>query len=169
MESITPTDALNLLHPLSCVLVISNGKDDKPNGMTASWFFQTSFDPPKIAVSIGKARYSYNLIKESKEFVIAIPNKDLERVVLAFGNTTGKEVDKFKETGVKTSKAQYVNVPLIADATINHECKLAEVIDTGDHSIFVGDVVASWINKDKKVLMNMGKPGGKRLFEEFDY
>ncbi|RLE42730.1 hypothetical protein DRJ48_02865, partial [Candidatus Woesearchaeota archaeon] len=52
-------------------------------------------------------------------------------------------------------------------ATINFECKLFKEVDSGDHIIFIGKIVASYINKDKKVLLNMKKVDGKRIFEEF--
>ncbi len=168
MKEITPTEGLNILHPLLCTLVICTDRDGKPTGMTASWFSQVSFDPPRIMVSIGKERYTYNPLKENKEFVVAIPNKDLENTALVFGTTSGRDMDKFKETRVKTTKGKYVNAPLLTDATINHECRVTGIFDAGDHDIFLADVVASWVNEGKKVLMNLGKDGnGKRIFEEF--
>ena len=167
MKPISPTKALDKLHPLQCVFVVSVDEKGKPNGMTASWFFQTSFEPPMVAVAIGKDRFTYSLIKDSKEFVIAIPNKKLIKTALIFGHTSGKDTDKFEKSGVKTAKAKCIRSPLIAEATLNYECKVVNMIDTGDHSIFIGEVVASWINENEKVLMNMGRTDGKRLFEEF--
>jgi flavin reductase (DIM6/NTAB) family NADH-FMN oxidoreductase RutF len=167
MHNIDPTEALNKFIPLPCVFVISADETGKPSGMMASWFTQTSFDPVLVAVSVGKQRYTHSLIKASREFVIAVPNKKLEKAVLLFGNTSGKDTDKFKESGVSTAKGECLDLPLLADATMNYECKLVDVFDTGDHSIFVGKVAAAWVNDGQKVLINMGKPDGKRLFEEF--
>lgn len=167
MKEISPQEALGHFLPLPCVFVISVDKKGKPSGMIASWVIQTSFVPPLIAVSVGKTRHTNNLIEESKEFVIAIPNKDLEEAVKFFGSKSGRNIDKFEETNLKTEKSKYVKPPLIAEATLNYECKLLEKVDTGDHSIFIGEVVASWINKGKKVLLNMGRVGGERVFGEF--
>ena len=66
-----------------------------------------------------------------------------------------------------TSKAKCVDLPLLSDATLNFECKSEKEVDCGDHFLFIGKVVASWINGDKKVLMNMGKKDGERIFQEF--
>lgn len=167
MQRISPEQALDRLRPLSCVYVISINKQGKPSGMIASWVIQTSFDPPLIAVSIGKTRFTYNLIKESKEFVIAVPNEKLKEAIRVFGLKSGANIDKFKETNLKTKKAKFIKSPLLTDATINYECKLLKRVDTGDHSIFIGEVVASWINEGRKILMNMGKVNGKRVFKEF--
>lgn len=167
MKMISSEEALDRFYPLSCVYVISTNKQGEPSGMVASWFIQTSFDPPLVAVSIGKSRLTYNLVKESKEFVIAVPNEKLKEVIRVFGRKSGRDVNKFKETNLKTKKAKFVKSPLLEDATFNYECELLKIVDTGDHSIFIGKVVASWINEKKKVLMNMGKVNGKRIFKEF--
>jgi len=167
MQKFAIERALDRFLPLSCVYVLSANKQGEPSGMIASWVIQTSFDPPLIAVSIGKTRFTYNLIKESKEFVIAVPNETLKDAIRIFGLKSGKTINKFKETKLKTKKASFVESPLLADATINYECKLLQIVDTGDHSIFIGAVVAAWINENKKVLLNMGKVNGKRIFKEF--
>jgi flavin reductase (DIM6/NTAB) family NADH-FMN oxidoreductase RutF len=167
MEKASLEQALDRFLPLSCVYVISVNAQGEPSGMIASWVIQTSFNPPLIAVSIGKTRFTYNLIKDSKEFVIAVPNEKLKEAIRIFGLKSGANINKFKETNLKTKKASFVKSPLLADATINYECKLLQIVDTGDHSIFIGEVMAAWMNKNKKVLLNMGKVKGKRIFKEF--
>ena len=120
-----------------------------------------------IAVSVNKANYTHDLITGSKQFVIAAANKGMEKAVLYFGNTSGRDVDKFKATGLKTQKGEAVGLPILSDASINFECKLVNSVETGEHTIFIGEVVAAWRDNNKKVLMYMGKQPGKRLFEEF--
>jgi len=99
--------------------------------------------------------------------VVAVPNKSLEQPLLFFGSHHGNEVDKFKETNIETMKASKTKTPLLKDATINMECELTQEIETGDHYIFVGEVVVAHINPDKKVLLNMKKIDNKRVFGEF--
>ena len=83
-----------------------------------------------------------------------------------FGTTTGKEVDKFKESGIEIEPAKYVKVPLLKEATFNFECKLYKEIEAGDHFVFIGEILASYWNEGKKVMFNMGKKDGKRVFQE---
>ena len=167
MEEISNPTAFSKLKPENVIFVISVDKDGKPSGMVAGWSMKCSSDPPLFAVTLQKTGNTQRLIRESKEFVIAVPNKGLEKELLFFGTTHGNEVDKFKKTGIKTEKAKHIKSPLIKDATINFECKLEKEVDAGDHIIFIGRVLASYLNKDKKVLLNMGSFEGKRIFEEF--
>lgn len=167
MEEVSAEEAFSRLKPERCVFVISVDKNSKPNGMIAGWHMKCSAEPPLFAVSLKKTGNTKSLIRESGEFVIAVPNKELEKEVLFFGSTQGNEMDKFQRTGIETLKAKCVKSPLIKKATMNFECRLEKEVDSGDHVIFIGRVLASYVGKGKKVLMNMGKVKGKRVFEEF--
>jgi len=167
MEEILPTEALAKFKPESCVFVISINGDGKPNGMIAGWNMRCSNDPPLLAVALSKRGYTHKLIRESKEFVIAVPNKELEDELMFFGTHHGDKFDKFKETGIETVKGKVVNSPLLKKATINFECQLEKEVDVGDHLLFIGKVVAAYYDKSKKVLIYMRKREGKRVLEEF--
>jgi flavin reductase (DIM6/NTAB) family NADH-FMN oxidoreductase RutF len=167
MQEVSSEEAFDKFKPESCVFVISIDEKGKPSGMIAGWNMKCSFEPPMFAVSLQKAGYTHKLIQQSKEFVIAVPNKDLQKELEFFGSTHGDQIDKFEETKIEIAKAKFVKSPLIENATINFECKLEKEVDSGDHIIFIGKVLASYINKDKKILLNMKKVDGRRIFEEF--
>jgi flavin reductase (DIM6/NTAB) family NADH-FMN oxidoreductase RutF len=167
IKKVSSQKALDIFHPQICAFVISVGKHGKPSGMVASWNMRCSSDPSLFAVALSKKGYTHKLIQQSKEFVIAVPNKELEKEVEFFGSTHGNKVDKFKKTGLETIKAKYLRTPLIKEATINLECKLAKEVDLGNNIIFIGKVLAAYINpKRKKILLNMGIIKGKRIFKE---
>ncbi|MFH0987065.1 MAG: flavin reductase family protein [Candidatus Micrarchaeota archaeon] len=166
MKEVSAGEAFSKFKPESCVFVISADKTGKPSGMIAGWNMKCSSEPPMFAVSLQKRGYTHKLIQQSGEFVIAVPNKKLEKEVIFFGTKHGNEVDKFKESKIAPAKAKFVKLPLIKDATVNFECKLEKEIDSGDHIIFIGKILASYIN-DSKILLNMGKTAGNRIFEEF--
>ncbi len=167
MKQVPVQVAFEKFKPESCVFVISADKNGKPSGMIAGWNMKCSSEPPMFAVSLWKGGYTHKLIQQSKEFVIAVPNKELEKELEFFGSTHGNEVDKFKETKIRIEKAKFVKPPLIKNATVNFECKLEKKVDCGDHIIFIGKILASYAGKNKKVLLNMRKVAGKRIFEEF--
>jgi flavin reductase (DIM6/NTAB) family NADH-FMN oxidoreductase RutF len=167
MKQVSPKEAFNKFKPESCVFVISVDKKGKPSGMVAGWNMKCSIKPPLFAVALWKKGYTHKLIRQSKEFVIAVPNKKLQKAVEFFGTTHGDKVDKFKITKIEILKSKYLKSPLIKDATINFECKLEREIDSGDHIIFIGKILAAYINPKKKVLLNMKKVGRKRIFKEF--
>ncbi len=167
MKKTTIKASLDKLKPESCAFVISTDIGGKPSGMIAGWTMKCSSEPPLYAVALSKRGYTQNLIRTSKEFVVAIPNKDLEEEVKLFGSTHGNIVDKFAESKIETFAAEFVKSPLIKDATVNMECKLFKEVDAGDHYIFIGEVVAGYVDNEKKMLFNLGKIDGKRLLEEF--
>ncbi len=167
MKEIITTDAFNLFKPENCIFVLSVEADGHPSGMTACWQMKCSHEPPLMAISLFKSGYTHKLIKESKEFVIAVPNKSQENDLLYFGSNHGDKVDKFKETGIETLPAKYLKTPLLKNASMNFECVLEKEVDSGDHIIFIGRVVAAHVDEGKKILLNMKKENGQRVFEEY--
>lgn len=167
MQKILPQDLLSKFKPKSCVFVISVDESGKPSGMIAAWHMQCSVDPALFAVSLSKGGNTHKLIQQSKEFVVAVANKELETAVVLFGSTHGYEIDKFSESGIETDVAEFIKSPLIKKATLNFECELFKEVECGDHFIFIGKVLAGYYNEGKKVLFNTGKVNGKRMFEEF--
>ena len=166
MKQIVPKEAFRKISPYSFVFVISHDKG-KPNGMVAAWYMKCSYDPPMMLVSLSKRGNTQKLIRKSKEFVIAVPNKKLIKEVDYFGSISGREVDKFKETGIKTTPAAVVKAPLLAEATLNFELKLNKEVDLGDHILFIGDVVKAYHSEGKRVLFQVDKVSGEREFKEF--
>jgi flavin reductase (DIM6/NTAB) family NADH-FMN oxidoreductase RutF len=119
-----------------------------------------------VAISIGKTRYSHDLIKKSKEFVVVFPNSKMVEEMLYCGTHSGRNVDKFKEAGLKIKKAKFVKPPLIEDCILNLECKVVNSLDTGDHTIFIGQVIAAHYKEGKILLEFDGGFGGLKEFRE---
>lgn len=166
MQKYNIKEVFESFKPESCVFVISIDKNGRPSGMIAGWNMKCSTDPPLFAVSLSKKGYTHKLISQSKEFVIAVPNMDLKNELELFGSTHGDKIDKFQTTQIETAKSRYVKSPLIKNATINFECLLEKEIEAGDHIIFIGKIVMSYLNQNKKILFNMGKIDNNRMFEE---
>lgn len=168
MKSVTFSKAFEKFNPENVVFVISfDSKNDRVSGMIASWCTFCSFDPPLIAVALWEKGYTHRLIEDTKEFVVAVPSESLREAIEIFGEKHGDEIDKFKLAKVVIEDAKFVKPPLLAEATINFECKLEKKIKTGDHFLFIGKIVASYINEDKKVLLSFGKRNSKWVFKEF--
>ncbi|MDP1834027.1 MAG: flavin reductase family protein [Candidatus Moranbacteria bacterium] len=167
MKEVNIKEAFDAFKPESCVFVISVDEHERPSGMIAGWNMKCSMEPALFAVSLSKKGHTHKLIQQSKEFVVAVPNKDLEKEVIFFGTAHGNETDKFNETGIETAKSSLIKPPLIKMATINFECILEKEVDSGDHIIFIGKILKSYVNQDKKVLLDMKKVDDIRVFEEF--
>jgi flavin reductase (DIM6/NTAB) family NADH-FMN oxidoreductase RutF len=105
-------------------------------------------NPPMLVFAIRKERYSYKLLEETKEFVVNIAGVDLAAQVLYCGRKSGKDVDKFKATGLTIGKAKKVSAPVVSECAAHIECRVAEIIPKGDHALVIGEVLAAYVRKD---------------------
>ena len=140
-----------LLAPLPAVLVsCSDGKQD--NIITIAWVGILSSKPARLYVSVRPERFSYDLIKNSGQFVVNLVPHNLVATCDFCGIRSGRDVDKFKEMGFTKGKAQQVDVPLIEQCPVNLECKVFDAIDSGSHTIFMADIVA--VDVDESLMEN---------------
>lgn len=145
---ISPSSGYKLLHPMHTVLVSCVGKSGKPNIITLAWAMPTSISPPLVAISIRPERHSYTLIEESKEFVVNIPTMKILKETLFCGRRSGRDHDKFQETGLTPSPARKVKPPVIKECIAYLECKLYSEFATGDHTILIGKIVEAYADKE---------------------
>ena len=141
------------LYPLPAVMV-SCGNMEKSNVITVAWTGILNTDPALVYISVRPSRYSYNLIKESGEFVINLTTKDLAYATDWCGVKTGEKFDKFKEMKLTKEKAKFVNCPMIKESPVSVECKVKEIKELGTHHMFVAEVLA--INADDKYIDEKG-------------
>ncbi len=142
MKRVDISEAWARKYPEQVACAVSLDEDGRATIIALGWAMPTSIKPPLVAISVGHTRYSHECIEKSGEFVLAFPNEHQADAVLFCGTKSGRDVDKFKESGFNPVKADLVEPPLIEDAVINLECKLVGSHRTGDHTIFVGEIVA---------------------------
>ena len=121
-------------------LVTTIDRANRPNVATFAWIISTSHDPELVAVSVSRKHYTYESLTE--EFVINLPTRELLEQVWAVGTRSGRNVDKFQATGLTPIPAVVVKPPRIAECPTHVECRIVDKVDTGDHTIFIGEVVA---------------------------
>ncbi len=139
--------AYRLLHPRHVVMASCIDKTGGANIVTLAWSIPTSFDPPLVAISVSPRRYSHRLIEETKEFVVNVPTIEIAGETLFCGRVSGREHDKFKEAPLTALPAKKVQAPIIKECVAHLECKLVQKITTGDHTIFIGEVLAAHVNE----------------------
>lgn len=142
------SSAHRLLYPKKVALVTCSDSRGKANIITLALFMPTSFSPPMVAISVRLGRYSHKLIQETGEFVINIPTMNIVRKTLLCGRMTGKEHDKFKEAHLTPAPAKMVKPPIIEECVAHLECRLRQQTTTGDHTLFIGEVLAAYANED---------------------
>jgi len=132
----------NMLYPLPVVMVSVADNNGKNNIITLAWVGTVCSEPPMVSVSVRPERYSYNIIKETGEFVINLTTKELAFATDYCGVKSGRDIDKFKEMHLTPVPADKVRAPLIGESPVNIECKVKQIIPLGSHDMFIADVLA---------------------------
>lgn len=143
-----------LLAPVPPAL-ISCACGDKDNLITIAWTGILNTTPAKTYISVRPERYSYNLIKESGEFVINLPSQHIVRSIDFCGVRSGRDTDKFKACRLTREKASQVGCPMVAESPVSIECKVTEIVPLGTHHMFIADIVA--VNIDERYIDEKGK------------
>lgn len=129
------------INPVPAVLV-SCGTMDKSNILTVAWTGTINSDPAMCYISVRPTRYSYNIIKESGEFVINLTTEELAKATDWCGCRTGSKFDKFKEMNLTKEKANFVKCPLIKESPVSIECKVKVIKELGSHHMFIAEVLS---------------------------
>ena len=140
-------------YPIPAVMV-SCGNMEKSNIITVAWTGVINSDPAMVYISVRQSRYSYNIIKETKEFAINLTTKDLAYATDWCGVKSGKDVDKFKEMHLTKQKAEFIKCPLIKESPVSIECKVEKIIELGSHTMFMARVLS--IDVDEKYIDEKG-------------
>ncbi len=129
-----------MLNPVPAVMV-SCGHGAEKNIITAAWTGIINSNPPMAYVSVRKCRHSHHLIAESGEFVINLTTEELAHATDYCGVKSGRDVDKWKETGLTPEPAEQVNCPMIAESPVNLECRVTEVKEYPSHDMFIAEIL----------------------------
>jgi flavin reductase (DIM6/NTAB) family NADH-FMN oxidoreductase RutF len=110
---------------ISCV-----GRDGRANLITVSWwlfgwFYHAS---PVSVIAIRRDRFSYHLLEEVPEFVVAVPGRELRQAVDYCGSHSGANGDKFAATGLTAIPSYHVRPPSVAECLANYECRIYEAV-----------------------------------------
>lgn len=143
-----------LLNPEPPVLV-SCGSMEAANLITIGWTGTICTQPSMVSISVRPERYSYQLIKDSGEFVINLPTRKLVRAVDWCGVKSGRDYDKFAEMKLTPLPASTVSCPILAESPVNLECQVTQVIPLGSHDLFLAKVTA--VDVDEALLDEKGK------------
>ena len=135
------------------VTVVTVEKDGKPNAMTAAWVVPVSHRPPLVVVHIAPQRYTHDIIMETKEFGLCVLAEDQMDISQHAGTVSGRKVDKFTGRVMKSKPSTVIKAPVLEGCAVTMECKLEKAISMGDHTIFVGRVVALDRDQAKKPLV----------------
>ena len=144
-----------MLYPLPVVMISVADKGGKANIITVAWAGTVYTNPPMVSISVRPERYSYDILKETGEFVINLTTRDLAYATDYCGVKSGRDVDKFKEMKLTPIPGEKVKAPLIKESPVNLECRVTQVLPLGSHDMFLAEIVA--VHADKQYMDEKGK------------
>ena len=142
-----------LTAPLPAVMVTCGNEDDS-NIITIAWTGIINSHPPVTYISVRKQRRSHDMIAESGEFVINLTTAEMAKAMDFCGVRSGRDADKFTETGLTREAADKVAAPMIAESPVNLECRVLEMKEFPSHDMFIAEIVA--VHVDEKFVTETG-------------
>ena len=130
----------------------ANGSQVSNNVMAISWWTISSNNPPRIIACVGKRSLSNENIARDGIFALNLMNEKYSEIGIECGSASGRVKDKISEFGLDVQESEN-GIPLIKEANYSLECKVAEIHESGDHSVFLADVINVVENKNEKVLL----------------
>ncbi|MGH9679342.1 MAG: flavin reductase family protein [Candidatus Acidiferrales bacterium] len=149
MKEFPLSKVYQLLEPGPVVLLTTSRKG-RANVMTMSWHMMVEFEPPLVACVVSSANYSFAALRATRECVIAIPAAKQARKVVAVGNCSGRDVDKFTAFGLTPVPGKSVAAPLIAECFANLECRVKDTHLVTDYNLFILEVLRAWRDPARK-------------------
>ena len=155
----------NMLYPVPAVMVSCMEKPEKsrtgeesgnPDGstpknkaniITVAWAGTVCSDPPMVSISVRPGRWSHHIIKESGEFVVNLVTEELTKACDWCGVRSGRDYDKFRETGLTEYHSELMDTPAIAESPVNIYCRVKQVLPLGSHDMFLGEVTGVTVDE----------------------
>lgn len=130
-----------MIYPLPAVIVTVGAAPEEWNPITVAWTGTICSDPAMCYISVRKERYSYDILMRNMEFTINLTTASMARATDWIGVRSGRDYDKWKETGLTPVPGEKVASPTIEESPLSIECRVKSVMDLGSHTMFMADVL----------------------------
>ena len=131
----------NMIYPVPAALVTCGSVPERYNMLTVAWTGTVCTSPPMCYISVRPERHSYDIIKRTGEFVINLTTADMARAVDWCGVRSGRDYDKFAETGLTPVPCSVVKAPAVGESPVSIECRVCDIVRLGSHDMFLAEVV----------------------------
>jgi flavin reductase (DIM6/NTAB) family NADH-FMN oxidoreductase RutF len=153
--------AKTLIFPTPVWCVGSYDTNGNPNVMTIAWGGICCSKPPCVTISLRKATYTYGNIMDRQAYTLSVPSDQYVKEADYFGMASGRNVNKFKETGLTPIKSELVDAPYVGEFPMILECKVIHHYEIGLHTQFIGKIIDTQI--DESMLSDDGKPDIEKI------
>jgi flavin reductase (DIM6/NTAB) family NADH-FMN oxidoreductase RutF len=144
----------NMLYPLPAVMVSCGDINGVSNILTIAWTGTLCTNPPMAYIAVRPERHSYDMIRDSGEFVINLTTKKLVRATDFCGVRSGRSYDKWSDCHLTPVAGDTTKCPMIGESPVNIECKVRQILELGSHHVFVADVTS--VHVDDRFLDRQG-------------
>ena len=138
------TEYLEHLWPMRTYLISCGESGAQADIIAVSFCMPVSKEPPLVACAIGRTAYSHDLIAAGGEFIVNVPPKALKPQVYLCGSRSGRDIDKFAESGLTAVPARRLRAPRIRECVAFLECRVRQQVAAGDKDIFIGEVIEAY-------------------------
>lgn len=142
-----------MIYPLPAVIVTVGARPEEWNMLTIAWTGTICSDPAMCYISVRRERHSYALLEQNMEFTINLTTKDMAHATDWVGVRSGRDYNKFKQTGLTPIEGVMVKSPTIEESPLSIECKVKTIQHLGSHDMFIAEVLnvradSKWIDKE---------------------
>jgi flavin reductase (DIM6/NTAB) family NADH-FMN oxidoreductase RutF len=122
----------------SGIYILTIGAGRRATGMLASWVMQAGFEPPMVSVAVKHGRYVGDWIAAGQPFVLNLVGESQTKLMKHFSR--GFEPDEPAFEGLVITHCPR-GVPILSEALGHLECEPVRHVDSGDHRVFLANVV----------------------------
>jgi flavin reductase (DIM6/NTAB) family NADH-FMN oxidoreductase RutF len=143
----------------SGIFILTVGTGERATGMLASWVQQAGFEPPMLSVAVKLGRYTSDWLTEGQPFVLNLVGESQSTFLKHFGRGFAPDEPAFD--GIPITHCRR-GVPILTDVLGHLECEPVRHVDSGDHRIFLANVVRGRLNDaDARPMVHVRKSGAK--------
>jgi flavin reductase (DIM6/NTAB) family NADH-FMN oxidoreductase RutF len=153
--------AKTLIYPAPVWCVGTYDAGGKPNVATVAWGGICCSKPPCVTISLRKATYTYGNLMERKAFTLSVPSETYVKEADYFGVASGRDKDKFRETGLTPVGSTLVDAPYVAEFPMILECRVIHHHEIGLHTHFIGEILD--VKVDNEMLAIDGSPDIEKI------
>jgi len=129
--------------------------------MAAGWHSYISIEPPMYGIAVAEQRHTHHLILRSGVFGIQFLPAERSEWIQQVGVASGRDLDQYSEFGLEYEDGLTADIPVLTEAYVAYECRLADVQTYGDHDWFVGTITQFY--RDDELFLDNGLPDFHRL------
>ena len=130
-----------MVYPAPAALVTCGSSPEDWNMLTVAWTGTICTNPAMLYISVRPERHSYPLILENMEFTLNLTTESMARATDWAGVRSGRDYDKWKQTGLTPLKGEMVQSPTIEESPLAIECRVKEIMRLGSHDMMIAEVL----------------------------